>query len=111
MAKFKSSDFRHKCEFSCKSGTVDDYGVEQVTWSPSVTVGARLVQLSMRDVVAAGIESSVQVLRVTVPMSRSTHRINQDDRVSIRGIDYDIHLVDNFDFNSSYITFVVRSIR
>jgi len=108
MAKFKTSDFRHRAQFQCKTEVEDDYGVLIPTWEAFTTVGARIVQLSMRDVVAAGIKSSTEVLRLTVPLTKGTHRITHTDRVCVRGNTYDIHLVDNFDFNTTYISFVVR---
>jgi SPP1 family predicted phage head-tail adaptor len=108
MAKFKSSDFRHKSIFQYKDDVENDYGVFISEWATRVTVGARIVQLSMRDVVAAGIESNVELLRITVPLTSLTHRIEHTDRVSIRGNDYDIYLVDNYDFDSTYLSYIVR---
>ena len=108
MARFKSSDFRHRAAFQYKTELQNDYGVFIPTWHTRVTVGARLVQLSMKEVIKSGIASNVEVIRVTVPMSRLTNRIEQSDRVTLRGKDYEIYLVDNYDFDSTYLSFIVR---
>ena len=111
MARFKSSQFRHRAAFQYKTELQNDYGVFIPTWHPRVTAGARLVQVSMKDVVNAGIASNVEVLRVTVPMSTLTNQIEQSDKVTLRGNDYEIYLVDNYDFDSTYLSFIVRRVQ
>ena len=111
MARFKSSDFRHRAAFQYKTELQNDYGVFIPSWHTRVTVGARLVQLSMKEVIKSGIASNVEVIRVTVPMSRLTNRIEQSDRVTLRGKDYEIYLVDNYDFDSTYLSYIVRRVQ
>ena len=111
MARFKSSDFRHRAVFEYKTELQNDYGVFVPTWHTRVKVGARIVQISMKDVVHAGIASNVEVLRVTVPMHTLTNQIEQSDKVTLRGKDYEIYLVDNYDFDSTYLSFIVRRVQ
>ena len=101
MARFKSSEFRHRATFEYKTELQNDYGVFVPTWHTRVKVGARIVQIS----------SNVEVLRVTVPMHTLTNQIEQSDKVTLRGNDYEIYLVDNYDFDSTYLSFIVRRVQ
>ncbi len=111
--KFNSSDFRNKAEFQFETRTQDAYGAIQSKWKTRTKAGARIFQVSMRESVAAGIEVTEDVLRLTVKYTRSTVQIGSTDSVLVNGGIYSIIQVENNNNNARnrFITFVVRRVQ
>ena len=109
--RHKSSDFSHAVQFQIQYDTQDDYGAIQSTWSDRIKVGAKIVQVSMKDSVSAGFELNVEVLRITFPATKGTRHIDISDRVRVNNAGvYSIIRLDAFAADANFTTAVVRRV-
>ena len=107
--RHKSSDFSHVVQFQVQHDTQDEYGTLQSTWTDRVKVGAKIVQVSMKESTSAGFELNVEVLRITFPATKGTLDIDISDKVIVSGSQvYSIIRLDPFSADPRFTSILVR---
>ena len=105
-----SGAFHTPVLFQRAASTRDAAGQPNQTFTDLVTDGARISTVSGQEAVDAGLETAESGLQVTVRYGPTVSTVTANDRMVIRGKNYDITYAEP-NFDRRYILFVGRAER
>ena len=105
-----AQQYRTPITFQRATETLDSARQPIATYSDLVTTGARVTSVSGRLAADAGLEETGAGVTVMVRWHPTLATVTVQDRMVIRGNNYDISAVD-VSFDNTYIRFVGRSMR